>query len=569
MKTHRIALALAAAELISLCASPPRAAADPAGPHLEQRGAALQLVVRGQPFLVLGGELRNSSSSSLAYLEPIWPRLAARHLNTVLAPISWEQFEPIEGAFDDTLVDGLIKGAREHQLHLVLLWFGSWKNLVSSYAPAWVRGDPSRFPRVRDEAGRALPVLSAFAPAGRLADARAFSHLLQHLREVDATEQTVLMVQVENEVGVPEPGRDHSEAANAAFAAVPAALTDYLASHHGSLNGELRALWEAGGARRSGSWEEVFGAGPATNALFMAWHYARYIEGVAAAGEGAYPLPLLVNAAIGRQDGKIGSYPSGGVLPVALNLWQAGAPHVAICSPDIYFGNFSNWCERYVQSGNPLFIPEMAGGEIGAGHAFLAVGRYRAIGISPFGIDGAEPFLLGAAPAAPGPRTDSPRDDLGEAYSVLAQLSPLILAGQREGRIGAADLGPGSPTEAIALGGCRLEIRRWHDRRAHLDAEHGYALVIAETDDSFIVAGKNVDVTFSTREPGEATVEFAQVEEGRYQDGRWIPGRRLNGDETMLDYDLSALAAKHQAGTGLHLGADGPVIVRVRVFRVP
>ena len=101
-------------------------------PHLQERGRTTQLVVDGSPFLVLGGELRNSSASSLGYMEPLWTKLAALHLNTLLTPVSWELIEPEEGKFDFALVDGLIQRAREHQLRLILLWFGSWKNTYSS-----------------------------------------------------------------------------------------------------------------------------------------------------------------------------------------------------------------------------------------------------------------------------------------------------------------------------------------------------------------------------------------------------------------------------------------------------
>ena len=109
------------------------------------RGAQAQLIVDGKPFLILGGELANSSASSLAYLEPVWPRLAKMRLNTLLAPVSWELMEPVEGRFDYSLVDGLLKQARANNMRLVLLWFGSWKDSMSSYVPAWVKRDQARF----------------------------------------------------------------------------------------------------------------------------------------------------------------------------------------------------------------------------------------------------------------------------------------------------------------------------------------------------------------------------------------------------------------------------------------
>jgi len=94
-------------------------------PHLRTQGTATQLIVDGEPFLILGGELGNSSASELDYLKPYWKTLKAMHLNTVLAPVSWELIEPVEGRFDFSLVDGLIRDAREAGLRLVLLWFGS------------------------------------------------------------------------------------------------------------------------------------------------------------------------------------------------------------------------------------------------------------------------------------------------------------------------------------------------------------------------------------------------------------------------------------------------------------
>lgn len=40
-------------------------------PRLAKHGSATQLVVDGRPFLMLGAELLNSSSSSLDYMRPI------------------------------------------------------------------------------------------------------------------------------------------------------------------------------------------------------------------------------------------------------------------------------------------------------------------------------------------------------------------------------------------------------------------------------------------------------------------------------------------------------------------
>jgi beta-galactosidase GanA len=166
-------------------------------PHVHATGRVPELVVNGEPFLILGGELRNSSSSSLHYLQPIWQRLVDLNLNTVLAAVSWELVEPREGTFDFSLLDGLLTSARQHGLRLILLWFGSWKNGMSSYIPAWMKRDSARFPLAMRSDEKSVPVLSTLSQANWRADSTAFAALMRHLREVDSREQTVLMVQVE------------------------------------------------------------------------------------------------------------------------------------------------------------------------------------------------------------------------------------------------------------------------------------------------------------------------------------------------------------------------------------
>ncbi len=381
----RNCLYLAAAGALAAC----QAGAQPAptAPHLEKRGHVTQLIVDGEPFLALAGELYNNSATSLEYMKPIWPRLRAMHLNTVLAPISWALLEPAEGKFDFTLPDGLIRDARAQNLHLVLLWFGSWKNTWSSYAPDWVKRDFDRFPRVHLRNGAAAERLSPFCDACLKADARAFAALTRRIREVDGSAHTVLMLQIENEVGVIPDPRDYSPVANAAYdQPVPAELIDYLRKHRETLDPDLRARWQSAGFKTSGKWEDLFGPGPQTEDLFMAWHYALFIGKVAEAGKAAYNLPMFANAALIRPNYAPGQYNSGGPLPHSLDIWRAGAPQLDFFAPDIYF-EFQKWCAAYDRPGNPLFVPEAAGGPQGAANVFYAVGHHNAFGFSPFAID--------------------------------------------------------------------------------------------------------------------------------------------------------------------------------------
>ena len=177
-------------------------------PHLKIDNGVGQLIVSGQPLLILGGELGNSSAGTAAQADVIVPKLAVLRVNTILMPVAWEQIEPKEGNFDFSILDHWIAISQQHNMHVVLLWFGSWKNAFSNYVPAWVKADPKRFPRAESIDGQVLEILSTFSDDNRRSDARAFAALMRHIRQEDSEQQTVLMVQVENEVGYFGPGRD-------------------------------------------------------------------------------------------------------------------------------------------------------------------------------------------------------------------------------------------------------------------------------------------------------------------------------------------------------------------------
>src|SRR3954466_5458640 len=178
-------------------------------PHLMKKGSAQQLVVHNKPFLVLGGELGNSTASSMDYMQPAWDKFSAMHLNTILAPVYWELMEPEEGKFDFALVDKLIAASAKKNLKLILLWFGSWKNSMSCYVPAWIKTNQARFPRAQDRNRKGLEILSAFSKNNLDADMKAFSALMKHIKETDKT-QTVIMVQVENEIGMLTEARERT-----------------------------------------------------------------------------------------------------------------------------------------------------------------------------------------------------------------------------------------------------------------------------------------------------------------------------------------------------------------------
>ena len=522
-------------------------------PHLEKRGSATQLIVDSKPFLVLGGELHNSSSSSIEYMKPVWPRLAAMHLNTVLLPAAWETIEPEEGKFDFKCVDGLLQGARENNLKLVFLWFGAWKNTYSSYVPAWVKTNTERFPRVQTSDGRGTERLSPFSTAVRDADARAFAELMRHLREVDKSTHTVIMVQVENEVGVIPESRDHSLIANASFtAAVPSALTSFLQSHRTALDPEFRAAWETAGGKTTGTWQEVFGKTSLTDDLFMAWQYATYVGHVTAAGKAEYRLPMFANAALIRPNYEPGQYNSGGPLPHSIDVWHAGAAALDLLSPDVYFNEFAYWAGKYARPDNPLFIPETQGGAPGAANALYAFGHLSAIGFSPFGIEdqGNVPLDLVGITSE---RLDN--SAIVDVYTVLSELAPMILEKQAAGGVTAALI------ESEAQRSARLSIGDYTatmTRAGGTSATRLAAMFVQTGPNEFIVtASGDAQITFSTDKPGPSIVGIESVDEEFFQNGAWSPRRRLNGDENSQGQALKLHA------TDLALGRT----YRVRLYR--
>ena len=81
---------------------------------------------------LVGIVLTHAHEDHLGAVADLWPRLKALNLNAVIGTASWELVEPEEGKYDFALVDGLIRKARASGIRLVLIWFGSWKNGVST-----------------------------------------------------------------------------------------------------------------------------------------------------------------------------------------------------------------------------------------------------------------------------------------------------------------------------------------------------------------------------------------------------------------------------------------------------
>ena len=484
-----------------------------AAPHLEKRGAATQLIVDGKPFLMLSGELHNSTSSNLDYMNQHWANLKATGLNSVVTPLSWELVEPKEGSFDFALVDGLLDQARRNNEKTVFLWLASWKNGMSSYAPAWVKQDTKRFPRVI-ERGNPVEILSPLGAATQQADATAFAALMKHIKAVDSSDHTVLMMQVENEVGVLGDSRDHSDAANQAFAGpVPAQLMQYLQAHRDNLYPDLRARWDANGNKTAGTWAEVFGENERTDEIFMAWNYGRYIQAVTKAGKAEYDIPMYVNTWLAGDDTPPGEFPSGCPQPWVVDVWRAAGSSLDFYSPDLYDARFELWSRRYHRNGNPLYMPETRGGAAGAANVFYALGEEAGMGFSPFAIESEA----------------NDKDPLAESYSILGSLAPILLEHQSTGDVHGFVLDRDHHSVDFTMNGYTLHVSL--DNIFGGTAESGFGLIMGDGKDGFLGAGKGFRVSFTPRADNSPRVGIAAVDEGKFVDGKWVAGRRLNGDE--------------------------------------
>jgi len=488
------------------------------------------LLVDGAPYLMLGAQVNNSSAWP-AELPKVWPTIDRLGANTLEVPIAWEQIEPKEGQFDFSFLDQLLTEARTHQVHLVLLWFGTWKNTSPGYAPAWVKLDNKRFPRMIDDKGQSAYALSPFAATTLDADRTAFVHLVEHLKGADP-DHTVLMLQVENETGTYGVVRDHSPAAEKAFAApVPFDIVRKMGV-------------------RTGSWSAVFGAD--ADEQFHAWAIARYVDEVAAAGKAVMPLPMYVNAALSDpfkpQDPK--TYAAGGPTHQTLDMWKATATHIDAIGPDIYtsdLAHYMKYLDLYGRPDNALFVPETGNAKDYARHFLAVVGR-GGIGFSPFGMDqtGYSNFPLGAA------KLDADTIDVFAAnYRLFRPLERIWPKLAYKGRT----WGVSEPTAPEAAHKQVMALGRWRATATFGQGQFGIdpptgnptpsgGAVIAElAPDEYLVTGTHVRVTFDlpAPRPGEHMI-IDRVEEGHFDtQGQWVFERVWNGDQT--DYGLNFTSA--------------------------
>ena len=537
---------------VALSFSPVQAAEIPS---LVTQNGRHALMVDGEPYLILGAQTNNSANYPAA-LKDVWPTLEKMHANTLSIPVAWEQIEPEEGKFDFSFVDYLVKESRKRGLRLNLLWFATWKNNAPHYAPAWVKLDNKRFPRVVKQDGDTLNSLSPHFRTTLEADKRAFVALMEHLKKIDK-KHTVILVQVENEVGTYGSVRDFSPTAQKIFnSSVPDMLVKKLGV-------------------KSGTWPEVFGKD--ADEFFHAYHIAIYVDEIAAAGKAVKPLPMNVNVALRNpfNPGLPGQYSSGGPTDNVIDIWKAAAPHIDMLSPDIYFRDYKavdKVLELYSRPDNALFVAEIGNDQPFARYFFSTLG-YQGIGFAPFGMDDTDYVNY---PLGTKTMNDEAIEHFAQNYRLLAPMAREWAKMSFEGKVwGVAEpvdtnatnekiwnaeatpeeqkaeaaKNAANYTQLLDLGLWDAEVTYgrhmfWIDPPVGNNPSSGGVLIAQLNDNEYLVTGYRARVTFK----GSAELQgkkymIDRVEEGHYKDGQWVFERVWNGDQT--DWGLNFTSRLH------------------------
>jgi hypothetical protein len=511
-------------------------------PRLIQSAGHFELVVDGSPFLMLGGQARNSSASNLDDIEVVYKSLEAMHANTAEIPLSWNLLEAAPGKFDFHLVDGAIEGARRHHLKLVFLWFGTTKNATFSYVPDWIKRDRTTYFRARDARGDEMDAISPFCEEALKADQRAFSAIMHHIREFDGHDHTVILMQVENETGLIHTDRDYSPVATHSFQApVPSGLVAYLNANREHLAAPLQSVWKQTGYPKVGTWTELFG--DLAPEAFSAWCVSTYVDKVAEAGKAEYPIPYYVNVAlINTGAAQPGEWPTGGATFHVLDIWKALATHIDIVAPDIYRTDFPEMASLYNRADNVLFVPETGFSPYYAPYVFTTLAE-NGIGFSPFGIDpgdsgndadpGYEQKAGDPGSTHQGGALAGPASSLEENYRVLRPLLPLIARNRYRGTLFPIVLGMyRHEAIAIPMGDSLTAVVHFDEKFvAETQAHRAGGIIVKVAPDNYIVAGEGFHVEWAELKGTPRNAEYLSIEEGTFDGDRWVTKRVLNGDE--------------------------------------
>ena len=471
-------------------------------PHFEQVDGRQVFYVDGHPFTVLTVEIPwvdliyGRYHETLDAYDYLYPAAKALGLNALKVPIKWSMIEPEKGLYDFSYLDHVVGMARQHDLRLVLGWFGHYasgdgtiyRSLTGEvFAPMYVIEDEETFPRAVDAAGVSHhnAVSYDYDPIIEVETA-AFRAFMGHIKEIDEGTWTVLMVQVENEIAVfgsdrrnRKLWRDHSPASNKAF--------------------------QDGG----------FADDLAYSAQRMS---ARWIRSLTDAGNEVYPLPFFANFVSGNKlvDWMVGGAPGEDVatyLDNCSHLSFVGRNHYL--SNDCSVNDMRAGLDEYLVGRNRPAITETNSGPdpIDARLAYISIGEYGAPIFAPWALNISyptpfRPYVLADGTIANG------GPGLRDCYlSIGKALAPVsYYAGTDKLKVFMSRV-PGERFSIIEdLDGAKVTVSGQDD---------GQAIVIHAEPDEFLAIGYRCRVSVASEMARWPDLKRIRVESVCWDDGRW------------------------------------------------
>jgi hypothetical protein len=462
--------------------------------ELKKLNGHTALYVDNNPFIILGLQLDCDSCYDSSTIDDLMKQIGVLGGNTAACLLYWRLIEPEEGQYDFSILESMIESAKRYDLRIVLVWFGSYKNACTHYAPDWFQNTPQKYRHAHLESGEQLRYVACPNCNESLEkDKQAVVKVFEYLRDYD-TEKRVILFQVNNESGLIGTDRCYCEECNYLF-------------EQGNYKATDKAI---------------------ANEIFSAESILRYMEKIAKPAKEIYPLPCYMNAWLAHHtpDHKPGSeYPSGGPVYRVLDVYMQNKKFIDFVSPDIYtpgYKDFMRISKEYCLEENPLYIAEHALGKTSRAfkNLYYALGKFSAIGFDPWAIDCAFPDVM-----------EQPLYDLmqkkfsDEAYDIMESYIPvrdaMIPIAERQGTENMKYfVQEESDTEYVMdFGDIIVKAQLCNP-----DNGCSRGIVLRIDTCNFVVLGVKTIISFMDKEGNY--IRIKNSERGRFERRKFIPERR-------------------------------------------